>query len=294
MPALLADGTSLDAAFRALRDAFRAAGLDAPDLDARILVGHAAGLDLTGLVREGARPLTAAEGDALALYAARRIAREPVARILGRRAFWGHDFDLSADTLVPRPDTETLVETVLRRVDAAGRRDDALMVADIGTGTGAILAALLGEWPRGRGLATDISAGALVTARANLARLGLAPRCALVRASYAQALAPGRFDVIVSNPPYIGSAEIAGLDPEVARHDPRAALDGGADGLDAYRDLVPGAIAPLVPGGLLAVEIGATQAEAVTEIFRRAGFGEVETRPDLAGRPRVVVARKHL
>ncbi|MEJ1160387.1 peptide chain release factor N(5)-glutamine methyltransferase [Prosthecomicrobium sp. N25] len=288
-PAISA-GDRLEAAVRALRDAFRKAALDSPDLDARLLVREVVGLDLTGLVREGARPLREDEAAAIAAAAARRLRGEPVARILGRQEFWGLTFRLGPDALVPRPDTETLVEAVLQAIDGAAGRDTRLVVADIGTGSGAILAALLAELPNAVGLGIDLAPGALAVAAENLAALGLADRALLVRGSYGAALAPGGFDVVVSNPPYIESADIAGLMTEVRDHDPRLALDGGPDGLDAYRAIAAQAPAALRSGGFLAVEIGWRQAEAVRAILVPNGFKRIDVLPDLAGNDRVLRA----
>lgn len=287
-PEAVAAGLPLGAALRAVRDMFRAAGLDTPDLDARVLAAHATGLDLTGLVRAAEAPVDGAAAATLREAARRRLAGEPVARILGGREFWGLWFALGPDALVPRPDTETLVETVLRHVDGLGRRGDALRIADVGVGSGAILAALLAELPAARGLGVDLSPGAIETAGGNLARHGLAGRAMLLRGDLAAALAPGRFDVVVSNPPYVPSGDIAGLMPEVAVHDPRLALDGGPDGLDAYRALVGPVAAALVPGGLAAFEIGHDQAAAVSPLMAGAGLESVAVVRDLGGNHRVL------
>jgi release factor glutamine methyltransferase len=211
-----------------------------------------------------------------------------VQRVIGSAGFYGLDLLLSAATLVPRPDTETLVETLLGRFSAR----DAFVFADLGVGSGAVLVAVLAERPGAFGVATDLSTEALATARDNARSNGVGERARFVRASYAAALAPAAFDAIVSNPPYIASAEIERLDVEVRLHDPRLALDGGADGLDAYREIAPQAARALKPGGFLAVEIGRSQARAVHEILAAEGFGEIVTRADLAGRDRVVAARR--
>ncbi|MDK9698019.1 MAG: peptide chain release factor N(5)-glutamine methyltransferase [Siculibacillus sp.] len=242
----------------------------------------------TGLTLGGDRPIEAASADRLAAAAARRLAGEPVQRIVGSAGFFGRDFALTPATLVPRPDTETLVEAVL----AAFPPGETFLFADLGVGSGAILVTLLAERPAAIGVATDLSVEALATARANAAALGVADRAHFVRASYARALAPGRFDAIVSNPPYIAGAEIETLDEEVRRHDPRLALDGGTDGLDAYRALVPEAVAALRPDGLLALEIGWRQAAEVAALIGTNGFERIATLPDLAGRDRVITARR--
>jgi release factor glutamine methyltransferase len=284
-------GLSVESARRALAAQLRSAQLEEAELDARILLGAALGLDLTGLIAQAARLLTETETSRLAQYAGRRIAGEPVARILGTREFWGLPFRLSEATLVPRPDTETVVELALEifRERQASRQ---MRIADIGTGSGAILLALLHEIPGAVGVGTDLSLTALKTARDNAAALGLADRASFVACSYATALR-GPFDLVVSNPPYIPSAEIPKLSIEVREHDPHLALDGGNDGYDAYRALIPQASERLAPGGALIVEAGQGQARNIETLMIAAAL--VVDRPpkaDLAGIPRAVSARK--
>lgn len=286
------EGDTIERATRLVRDAFRAAGIDSPDLDARIIAAHDIGLDLTGLVREAQRALDRIQAERMAASARRRLAGEPIARIVGRQEFWGLWFDLGPDTLVPRPDTETIVDVALAIVDAAGRRHEPLAVADLGVGSGAILTALLQELPAAVGLGTDLSPGALAVARRNLAANGVAERAVLARATFADALAPSRFDLVVANPPYIASDEIAGLMREVAAHDPLLALDGGPDGLQAYRALVAPAHAALKPGGCLLLEIGHDQGDSVPRIVRAAGFERISVTRDLGGNDRIVRAFK--
>ncbi|MGX1318629.1 release factor glutamine methyltransferase [Bradyrhizobium sp. USDA 377] len=283
-------GQSIESVRRALAAQLRSAQLDEAELDARILIGAALGLDLTGLIAQGTRPLTEAEALQLAQYAERRIAGEPVARILGTREFWGLPFRLSEATLVPRPDTETVVERALELFRE--QRTDRPRFADIGTGSGAILLALLHEIPGAFGVGTDLSLTALGTARGNAAALGLGNRSAFVACSYLAALS-GPFDLIVSNPPYIPSAEIPKLSIEVREHDPHLALDGGNDGYDAYRVLIPQAAERLAPGGALIVEAGQGQARNIETLMAASAL--VVDRPpkaDLAGIPRAVSARK--
>ncbi|ADZ68911.1 peptide chain release factor N(5)-glutamine methyltransferase [Polymorphum gilvum] len=273
----------LGALYRELRDALRRAGVDTPELDARMLTADAAGLSPGDIVlREDAEVDPAREALARAHVAA-RCGGTPVGRILGRREFWGLELSLSPATLEPRPDTETLVEAVLAR--AGG--EAAPVLADIGTGSGAIAIAVLTALPEACAVATDISLEALATARANALRHGVDGRMLFVQGSYGAPLGAG-FDWIVSNPPYIASAEVDRLAREVREHDPRRALDGGADGLDAYRAIVPAARHSLRPGGRLAVEIGADQGAEVAELMAENGFFDVEIIRDLAGRPRVV------
>ncbi|RXH34439.1 peptide chain release factor N(5)-glutamine methyltransferase [Bradyrhizobium zhanjiangense] len=284
-------GQSIESARRTLATQLRSAQLDEAELDARILLGAALGLDLTGLIAQAARPLTEAEASRLAQHLQRRIAGEPVARILGTREFWGLPFRLSEATLVPRPDTETVVELALE-ILREQKASHPPRIADVGTGSGAILLALLHEIPDAFGVGTDLSLTALATARDNARALGLADRAAFVACSYAAALS-GPFDLIVSNPPYIPSAEIPKLSIEVREHDPHLALDGGNDGYDAYRALIPQASERLASGGALIVEAGQGQARNIETLMAAAAL--VPDRPpkaDLAGIPRAVSARK--
>lgn len=211
-----------------------------------------------------------------------RARRKPVSQIIGRRAFWRHDFTVTPDVLDPRPETETLVAVALERPFAR--------VLDLGTGSGCILISLLAERPRAEGVGADLSAAALAVAARNAGRIGVADRARFVRSDWFAAI-DGRFDLIVSNPPYIAEAEMAGLAPEVRDWEPRAALTPGGDGLDAYRAIAAGAGARLMPGGRLGLEIGPTQAGAVTALLTAAGFESVEVRPDLDARDRVILAR---
>jgi release factor glutamine methyltransferase len=284
---------SIDSARRALAARFAAAGLDSPELDARMLVGAVVNLNLTALITLGDRGLAADDATRLETLAQRRLAGEPVARILGMKEFWGLPLRLSAETLVPRPDTETVVEAVLDHVRVTESTDRPLRIADLGTGSGAILLALLSELPHAYGIGTDISEAALRTARTNAAALGLGGRTAFVASSYSAALA-GPLDLIVSNPPYIASRDIANLAVEVRRHDPARALDGGPDGLDAYRALIPQAAGLLRPGGAVVVEVGQGQARDVEALMTKAGFTADLTsiRADMAGISRTVLGRK--
>lgn len=256
------------------------------------MVGAVLGLDLTGMIAAANRRLTSGEAARLEDFARRRLDGEPVARILGTREFWGLPLKLSAATLVPRPDTETAVALALEMLRAVPRPDHPLRIADIGTGSGAILLALLSELPDAFGVGTDISEDALQTAHRNAVDLGLADRAGFVACDYTAALA-GPFDLIVSNPPYIRSAEIAGLATEVRDHDPRAALDGGTDGLDAYRALIPQAARLLAPAGVLVVEAGQGQSADIEGFMTATGLTlPVAAKADLAGIRRAVVGRR--
>jgi release factor glutamine methyltransferase len=272
-----------------LADEFRARNIDTPDLDARILVAHALGFDHAALVAQSERPLGAAEATAITTLAARRLKREPVARILGSKEFWGLALRLNADTLVPRPETETVVEAALAALTPE-RRQMPLRVADLGTGSGALLLALLMELPEAVGIGTDQSLAALACARTNASAHGLGERAGFVACDYGAALA-GRFDVVVSNPPYVARAQIAALAPEVRDFDPQLSLDGGPDGLAAYRVIAADARRLIAPHGVLAVEIGTGQLGAVTTILSKAGLAVEPPRHDLAGIARVLVIR---
>ncbi|WP_375786390.1 peptide chain release factor N(5)-glutamine methyltransferase [Bradyrhizobium sp. Pha-3] len=285
-------GQTIDATRRALAARLQSAGNDSAELDARLLTGAALGLDLTGMISGARRILTQDEANHLENLARRRLAGEPVARILGIKEFWGLPLHLSSATLVPRPDTETVVERALELLRADGAAGRALRIADLGTGSGAILLALLSELPHAHGFATDISAEALKTASRNAAELGLADRATWIACDYGSALT-GTFDLIVSNPPYISSAEIAGLDIEVRTHDPRAALDGGADGLDAYRALISQSTGLLTSGGFLVVEVGQGQSADVEALMTASGLSPTgPPKADLGGVPRAVSARR--
>lgn len=286
----LAAGATVGAARRGLARMFGAAGLALPSLDARLLVAHALGLDHAGLAGAALRPLAPAEIDCIARLAARRIAGEPVARIVGVKEFWGLPLALAPAVLVPRPDTETVVEAALAAVGGAIARPRAVRIADLGTGSGALLLALLSELTHAIGVGTDCDPAALAVARANARRLGLAARGHFVASDYGTALGGG-FDLVVANPPYIRTQDIDALAPEVRDFDPRCALDGGPDGLAGYRAIAADATRLLAPGAPLAVEVGAGQAHEVAELFESAGL-LVKTAPkrDLNGVPRVVVA----
>ncbi len=282
-------GATVEAARRLIAARLREAGIETPELDARILTGAVLDLDLSGLVSATDRQLSRMQAVRLNELTVRRLEGWPVARLVGTKEFWGLPLTLSDATLVPRPDTETVVEAALELIGA--NRDRPLRLADLGAGSGAILLALLSELPNAYGVGTDIAIGALATAAANARRLGFSSRAAFVVSDYAAALGGG-FDLIVSNPPYIASDEIDGLAPEVRYHDPHRALDGGEDGLDAYRRLVPEAASRLRPSGALIVEVGHDQQEAVKALMERAGLAGIAVRADLGGIGRAVIALK--
>ncbi len=261
----------------------RLAGSPDPTRESRILLAHAAGLPREALHRLPDIVPDAALRAAYEAALSRRAGGEPVARILGYRDFWRHRFRITPAVLDPRPETETLVaEALAHPFDR---------VLDLGTGSGCILLSLLAERPDATGLGTDLSAAALDVARDNAARLGLADRATFAAADWFERVT-GRFDLIVSNPPYVTAAELADLSPEVTRHDPAAALSPGGDGLDAVRRIAAGAAAHLAPGGRLLVEIGWKQGQAAAAVVRDAGFAEVRLLPDLDGRDRLVAATR--
>jgi release factor glutamine methyltransferase len=288
----LDSGSSVETARRTLARAFRSHGLDTPDLDARVLTAHVLGLDRTQLAAAGARRLTPEESNKMRLSGARRLNREPVARIVGRKEFWNLNLAITDAVLVPRPETETVVEAALCAIEERHIRSQPLKILDIGTGSGALVLALLSELPNAMGVATDRSLQALRVARDNAERSNLGERAIFVASNYGAALS-GTFDLIVSNPPYVATNDLATLAPEVRDHDPRLALDGGPDGLRSYVAIAADAYRLLAPQAQLVVEIGAGQAEAVSALLNAAGL-QVQSpySCDLAGIPRALCAAR--
>jgi release factor glutamine methyltransferase len=252
-------------------------------------VGHALSLEHAALVGQAHRALTAGETATINVLAARRLGGEPVARIVGHKEFWGLTLKLSRRTFVPRPDTETVVEAALAALAQQTPANRALRIADLGTGSGALLLALLSELPHSFGIGTDIDPCALESARVNAHRLCLP--ASFVLCSYGTALS-GSIDVLVSNPPYIARGQIPLLEPEVREFDPRAALDGGDDGLDGYRAIAADAGRLLARGGLLVLELGWGQAAPVRSLLQNAGLSISMAKKDLSGTARALVARR--
>lgn len=281
-------GGQIGIAARALTARFTAAGIDSARLDARLLVAEAAGISPDRVALAPDTALSLEQAARLEHMAVRREKREPISHILGRRGFWTLTLKVTADTLDPRGDTETLVEAVLARI---ADRSAPLRVVDFGTGTGAILLALLSELPNATGTGVDKSPAALAVARDNAATNGLSGRARFVLSDWSAEL-DGRADIVVSNPPYIPDADIDGLEPEVAEFEPRLALAGGPDGLDCYRVLVPQMAALAEPGAVVAVEVGAGQAPDVAALFRAAGLCVEGLPKDLAGIERCVLGTK--
>lgn len=264
----------------------REAGVATPDLDARVLIQDVLDLDRTALLTRAETPVGDADVMRVEAAIARRASREPVGRILGRRGFRSLELELGPATLEPRPDTETVVEAVLAAVPDRARP---YRVLDLGTGTGCLLLALLAEWPDATGLGIDISPDAVAVAAANARRNGLDARAVFRTGDWGDGLGE-RFDIVVSNPPYIPTADIAGLEPEVRDHDPHRALDGGADGLDCYRRIARDVPRLIVPGGTIALEVGWTQAGAVAALLEAAGLAVTGIFRDAGGNERCVRA----
>jgi release factor glutamine methyltransferase len=279
---------TLRGAFAAGASLLRKAGALSPELDARLLLLTASGLSAEDYARDAEARLDPQAAANFAAMIGRREDGEPVSRIIGRREFYGRDFGLNRATLDPRPDTETLVEAAL----ALRGRDRALSLLDLGTGSGCILLTLLAEMPKASGTGVDLSELALFQAQQNAERLGLSDRARFISGDWLAAVS-GRFDLILANPPYIESGAVAGLAPEVKDHDPLLALDGGADGLDAYRRIAKGLATAMAPDGLILFEIGAGQADAVRQILEAEGLvpAGAGTWPDLAGLPRCLAAK---
>ncbi len=266
---------------------FGEAGLDSPGLDARLLLGHVLGLDPVQLVVNENLPVDEARRGDFESLVARRLQGEPVARIFKQKEFYGLLFALNEATLVPRPETELLVDEGVKFLSTHKKA----RILDLGTGSGAVLIALLSVLKNARGVGSDISERALEQARANGLGLGVENRAKWVQSAWFESLKGERFDLIVSNPPYIARGDLAKLPREVRGFDPVRALDGGVDGLEAYRSIVADAGAHLNPGGALMLEIGYNQAAVVKALCLQSGFQEMIVHCDLAGHSRVIVAQ---
>ena len=289
LSALALDDATRAAALDEVAAFLERCGVDDARRDARALLLAAGGFTAAELLLEPTAALTGAVREKLRDYAQRRAAREPVSRILGARGFWTHDLVVAPRVLDPRPDTETLIELALELLRA--RRRDQLAILDLGVGSGAILCALLAEFPNARAIGVDLSANACAAAALNLSRCGFAERAAVLRGRWADALA-ARFDLVVSNPPYIASGELDGLEPEVRLYDPRLALDGGPDGLDCYREIVEELPRLLAPLGAAVLEAGDGQARSVAALMAEKGLEPAGIRKDAGGRERAVAARR--
>ena len=280
--------TNLLQAWGAAKKRPEAAGLSGPVIDARLLVEAAAEATRLDIVTDPYRALTPEQEATLEDYLARRERREPVSHILGRKGFWKIMLQVTPDVLTPRPDTECVVDAALKAIPEFER----FSMLDLGVGSGAIILAILAERPNAKGLGIDVSEEALAVARDNAAHLGLGGRVALLRGDWTAGLSDDSFDLVTANPPYIATDVIETLEPEVRVHEPRLALDGGPDGLDAYRLLAPEILRVLKPGGRFFVEIGYDQKTAVEALFREAGAVDVSTQQDLSALDRVVSGKK--
>jgi release factor glutamine methyltransferase len=276
-------------AWTAAKDRLKEAGIDQPSIDARLMLEVAADVSRTEIVTDPYRELSAEQEATLEDYLSRRARREPVSHIIGRKGFWKILLQVNKNVLTPRPETEVIVDEVLKAFPEAMHFN----MLDLGVGSGTILLAVLAERPAAKGLGVDASAEALAVARDNAASLDLNTRAAFLHGDWTAGLGDATFDLVVSNPPYIPTADIDTLEPEVRDHEPRLALDGGADGLDAYRLLAPEILRVLKPGGMFAVEIGFDQSKAVEALFHQAGGQEVRTVKDLSTHDRVVTGVKN-
>jgi len=279
---------TLVSAWTAARKRLEAAGVESPAADARLLLEAAAGVARIDILTDPHRPLAPEAAARLDGFLRRREAREPVSQIVGRRAFWTLNLKVTPDVLTPRPETERLLDVALALIPP----DRPFRALDLGLGSGAILLALLAERPLARGVGVEISEPALQVARENAAELGLEDRAELRLGDWTEGLADAAFDLVLANPPYIPTAEIATLEPEVREHEPHLALDGGPDGLAAYRRLAPEILRVLKPGGVFAVEIGPGQGAAVEALFAAAGAADLARHPDLSRRERIVAGVK--
>ena len=285
----LTPATTIAQAARSMTNAFVDAGIDTPDLDARALLCATLAIDAAMLITQPDRPLSA-DAERLTIIARRRIGREPVSRILGRREFYGRSFEVTPATLDPRPASETIIDAVLGYVRANGGVEKYWRILDVGTGSGCLLVTLLAELPNATGLGTDVSTEALKVAARNADRVGVGERTKLMVADGLEPVPP-RYDILVVNPPYIPSVEIAALAPEVRDHDPLLALDGGADGLDLYRRMAK-YLFHVAPDGYVCLEVGHNQADRVAALLVDEARGLAWPAPvlvtDLAGIKRCV------
>lgn len=284
----MTDTPTIGMLLHAAQARLKSAGVDTPRLDAILLLSEASGLSEDRIRSRPEIPVSADKASAFEAMLQRRLRREPVSKILGRREFWSLEFRTSRDVLDPRADSETLVSAVLAAIPD---RNAALRIVDFGTGSGCLLLSLLHELPSATGVGIDVSPPALAVAQENADRFALSSRCLFRLGSWGKGI-EGMFDILISNPPYIESGVVPGLEPEVADYDPLLALDGGADGLDAYRALIPDMARLASKGAFAALEVGMGQDVAVSRLLGEAGFGEIAVMPDLSGIGRVVTGRK--
>lgn len=278
-------------ALKHLGEVFRGVGIETAQRDARLLLLHAAGIEHMDLLRGPRETLGADVAQRLQNYVSQRVTRIPVARILGEWEFWSLPFTLVAESLVPRPDSETVVAAALIALKERRHANDGLRILDLGTGSGCLLISLLHEMKDARGVGVDIVPEAIAIAQHNAERNGVADRASFKAAHWGKGVT-GPFDLIVSNPPYIADSIIDTLEPEVRVHDPRLALSGGSDGLEAYRAIADALPELLAPGGIVALEMGSDQAESVPAIYRERGYEIEGPFADFGARPRAIVLRR--
>ncbi len=276
---------TIETVLRAVRRQFDAAGIDTPALDARILIRAATGLDDVAMIADAGQAVPENQKTLIDAWVVRRVAGEPVSRILGEKEFYGRVYKVTPATLDPRPDTEILID---RALDWARGQNRPLRILDLGTGTGCILITLLAALPEATGLGVDINHDAVAVSRENAVKHGVETRSRFVAGSWFDPVAGERFDLIVSNPPYIPRADIESLAPEVRNHDPILALAGGIDGLDPYKIIFPALKNHLLPGGMALLELGFGQAESIARLVDDSDVFMSRITPDLGGIPRVV------
>ena len=276
------EGPALDEAIAEAAVMLRSAGIEGAAREARLLAAHALESDGAGFLAGGR--LSPVQSDRFLGLVRHRARRAPFAQVTGVREFWSLEFEVTSDTLTPRPDSETLIQCCLERFGTEGPA----RILDLGTGTGCLLVTLLAIWPRCRGLGVDVSARALEVAARNARRHAVSARASFIRGDW-QAAVAGRFDLVVSNPPYVRTGEIAALEPEIALHEPTVALDGGDDGLDCFRRIVPGLAACLGADGVAVLEHGAGQGPRLERLAASCGLRVAETARDLSGQLRAAV-----
>ena len=267
---------------------FKSVNIESAYLDARLLLCAATGLSEMSLITQPERKLSLSEAKYLSKMVLRRMANEPVSQILGYKEFWSLKFEVSSDVLTPRPDSETVIEAIMKYIQ---KLTDPIRVLDLGTGSGCLLLALLSQYPNAEGIGVDIKKPAVLLAQKNAERLGLNNRSAFVVSDWGESV-DSNFDVIISNPPYVSTAQINDLSPEVALYEPRCALDGGLDGLDSYRTLFPFTKSALVSGGLAFFEISYDQQEVIKTLAKAYGLGFLGFQSDIAGIARVAILRQ--
>lgn len=267
---------------------FKSVNIDTAYLDARLLLCAATGLSELALITQPERKLSLYEAKTLSEMVLRRMASEPVSQILGHKEFWSLKFEVTSDVLTPRPDSETVIEAIMKHIK---KPTDHLRVLDLGTGSGCLLLALLSECPNAEGVGVDIEKSAALLAQRNAERLSLNHRSAFVVSDWGESV-DSKFDIIISNPPYISTSQVKHLSPEVALYEPRSALDGGLDGLDSYRTLFPFTKSALVSGGLAFFEISYDQQEVIKTLAKAYGLGFLGFQSDIAGIARVAILRQ--